>query len=36
MSRRGTGKTVITVVATVIGATWLFKKAGVRVPGFTS
>lgn len=32
--RRGTGKTVLIVVATVAGGTWLFKKVGVSVPGF--
>lgn len=36
MGRRGTGKFVIGVVAVVAGGTWLFKKAGVNVPGFTS
>jgi hypothetical protein len=34
--RRGTGKQVLTIVAVVAGGTWLFKKAGLNVPGFTS
>jgi len=33
---RGTGKTIVVVIATVAGGTWLFKKAGLNVPGFTS
>lgn len=32
--RRGTGRFVVGVVATVAGATWLFNKAGINVPGF--
>jgi hypothetical protein len=34
MGRRGTGRFVAGVVITVVGASWLFKKAGVNVPGF--
>lgn len=32
--RRGTGKSVALIVATVAGGTWLARKAGVRIPGF--
>lgn len=34
--RRGTGRTVAIVVVTVIGGTWLARKSGVNVPGFSS
>ena len=32
--RKGTGKLVLTIVAVVIGGTWLNKKTGSKVPGF--
>lgn len=34
MGKKGTGRIVFWSAMTVIGGTWLAKKAGVRVPGF--
>lgn len=34
--RRGTGRTITLVVATVIGGTLLARKSGINIPGFSS
>lgn len=34
--RGGTGKIILWSAVTVIGGTWIFRKTGVNVPGFTS
>lgn len=34
--RRGTGKIILWSAVTVIGGTWLARKSGVNIPGFSS
>lgn len=34
--RRGTGKIIFWSAITVVGGTWLARKSGVNVPGFSS
>jgi hypothetical protein len=34
--RRGTGRIIFWSAVTVVGGTWIARKAGVNVPGFSS
>lgn len=34
--RSGTGKIIFWSAVTVVGGTWLARKTGVKVPGFSS
>jgi len=33
---RGTGKIIVWSAVTIVGGTWILRKTGINVPGFTS